>query len=235
MFDPIEVSRLTHGSLFVARNFKYRFLLLHHWCLHVQQGEPRCRAGVAGFPAWLELLPCLLLSSAPSLALPPSACCAACLHYSAACCACCCCRWLCCRCHFDCWMLLFFYSGSTTPQVSVEMLQQRRTLVPSIRSLSATSSNTWRVEVAHGVAAQRRPAWVALQLRSGPLAHGAARWRRAQLTTQRTAWRRGSQRRVGAQRERSTQQRAPAHKGKRTALRGELRPRSSSSRVRQAW
>jgi hypothetical protein len=49
------------------------------------------------------------------LALPPAARCAAFLHYSAACCACCCCRWLCCRSHFDCWMLVLFCSGSTTP------------------------------------------------------------------------------------------------------------------------
>jgi hypothetical protein len=75
-----------------------------------------------------------VLLAGASLALPPAARCAACLHYSVLCVLLLplpCCnaaanlhssRWLCCHCHFDCWMLLFFYSCSTTPQV---LLQQR--------------------------------------------------------------------------------------------------------------
>jgi hypothetical protein len=86
--------------------------------------------------AWLDLLSCLLLSPAT---LPPAARCAACLHYSTACYPCCCYRWLCCHCHFDCWMLLFFYSGSTTPQLFVEMLQQRRTRCPPLGPVQAAT------------------------------------------------------------------------------------------------
>jgi hypothetical protein len=55
----------------------------------------------------------------------------------------------------------------------------------------------------------KRIAGVLLQLRFGPLAHGAARWRRAQMTVRRTAWRRSSRRWVDAWREGLTQPRAP--------------------------
>jgi hypothetical protein len=72
-----------------------------------------------------------LLLAAASLALPCFApCCMLCCSLALLCCVLCvlllllpCCNaaanlhsccWLCCRCHFDCWMLLFFYSGSTT-------------------------------------------------------------------------------------------------------------------------
>jgi hypothetical protein len=91
-------------------------------------------AGLVSLASQLGLSCCRACSLALllCLALPPAARRAACLHYSAACCACCCCRWLCCRCHFDCWMLLFFYSGSTTPHVFLEMLQQCHTRCPPL-------------------------------------------------------------------------------------------------------
>jgi hypothetical protein len=98
----------------------------------------RTTAGLVSLASQLGLSCCRACSLALllCLALPPAARCAACLHYSA---ACCCCRWLCCRCHFDCWMLLFFCSGSTTPQVFVKMLQQRRTRCPSLGPVQAAT------------------------------------------------------------------------------------------------